>query len=70
MHGPQSLAIVRRYALAGGGTVVIGGVDVGLWKRTVTGRKVSVTIHPERPLTEPERDAVDEAIARLTAFHE
>ncbi len=60
----------RLIAEAGGGTVVIGGVDVGLWKRTVTGRKVSVTIHPERPLTEPERDAVDEAIARLTAFHE
>ena len=31
-------------------------------------RSVSVTIHPERLLTEPERDAVDEAIARLTAF--
>ena len=59
----------RMVGEAGGGIVVVGGHDVGTFKRKVDARQTTVTIRPEVDLTPVERDGVAEAAEFLAAFH-
>lgn len=52
----------------GGGTVLLGGEDVAAWRRTVTRDTVEVDVSPDASLSGPERDAVEQAAARLARF--
>lgn len=48
--------------------LVINGVLRGAWRRTLTGRAVSVGVRPFRPLSKPEKTALADAVARYGAF--
>jgi hypothetical protein len=52
----------------GGGTVLIGGEDVAVWRRRVTGAVVEVTVAPDAPLTTDEERAVEHAASALARF--
>ncbi len=58
----------RMIAEAGGGIVVVGLTDVGVFRRTVGTKAVDVTVRLDRPLAPDARDAVREAADRLAAF--
>ena len=60
----------RLVSEAGGGIVVVGGDDVGTWKRVVSPGAVRVTVTPDVPLGHDETDAVAAAAERLAAFLE
>jgi hypothetical protein len=48
--------------------LTIDGCLAGTWKRTFTPRTAGVELRTLRPLTKPERDSVDEAVARYEEF--
>ncbi len=60
----------RLISEAGGGIVVVGGRDVGTFKRKVETTRVTVTVRAEVDLTRTERDGVADAAQFLADFHE
>lgn len=60
----------RLIAESGGGVVIVGTTDVGLFKRTVTTDGVTVTVRPEAPLSGRSATAVRRAAGALAGFHE
>lgn len=60
----------RLVSEAGGGIVVVGGDDVGTWKRVVSPGGVRVTVALDVPLGRDETDAVAAEAERLAAFLE
>ncbi|HYN28486.1 MAG TPA: crosslink repair DNA glycosylase YcaQ family protein [Dermatophilaceae bacterium] len=60
----------RLLSESGGGVVLVGGADVGIWKRTATAGEVRVTVRPDGALDADERTAVAAAAERLAAFLE
>ena len=48
--------------------LVIDGQLVGRWRRTLKTSTVVVEAQPYRPLTRPERDALDASAARYSKF--
>jgi hypothetical protein len=52
----------------GGGTVILGGEDVGAFTRRVTRTGVDVAVVPDLPLAAEEVDRVQAAAGRLAAF--
>lgn len=60
----------RLLSEAGGGIVVVGGDDVGTWKRVVSPGSVRVTVSPDLPLDGDDADAVAAAAERLASFLE
>lgn len=70
---PQSAKHLDRTRLvsqSGGGTVVIDGMDVGLWTRAIRGGRVEVRIRPEAALGAAEVEMLEDATARLGRFLE
>ncbi|HSO63791.1 MAG TPA: winged helix DNA-binding domain-containing protein [Ornithinibacter sp.] len=65
-----AVARSRLLSEAGGGIVVVGGDDVGTWKRVVSPGGVRVSVSSDVPLGVDERDAVGAAAERLAAFLE
>lgn len=59
----------RLVSQAAGGIVVVGGQDVGTFKRKVEPKRVTVTVMPDVDLTTAQRDGVAEAAEFLAAFH-
>ena len=60
----------RLLSEAGGGIVVVGGEDVGIWKRVVSAREVRVTVWADVPLDAHDRDDVAAAAQGLADFLE
>ena len=60
----------RLVSEAGGGIVVVGGHDVGTFKRRLDGRRTVVTVRPDVALTTAERAGIAEAAEFLADFHE
>ncbi len=58
----------RMIAESGGGTVLVGLDDVGVFRRVVDAKAVDVTVRLDRRLEPGERDAVAGAAQRLAAF--
>ncbi len=46
----------------------IDGILRGAWRRTVTGRAVTVEVRPFRPLSKDEKAALADAVARYGTF--
>ena len=68
---PQSAKHLDRTRLvsqSGGGTVLIAGVDVGLWRRTVTADRVDVQVRPEVALAPEQVQALEDAAAAFGRF--
>lgn len=63
-------ARARLLSEAGGGIVVVGDEDVGVWKRAVTPTAVRVTVWGDAPLDHDERAAISEAATAFGAFLE
>ena len=59
----------RLVSEAGGGIVVVGGYDIGTFKRKVDARRTLVTVRPDADLTTAERAGVGEAAELLADFH-
>ena len=55
---------------AGGGIVVVGDEDVGVWKRVVTAASVRVAVSGDTPLDTSDQDAIGDAAAAFAAFLE
>lgn len=60
----------RLIAEAGGGVIVVGTRDVGLFKRTVSADRVTITLYAETALSGRTRTAVHRAANALAAFYE
>jgi hypothetical protein len=60
----------RLLSEGGGGIVVVGDEDVGVWKRVVTPKAVRVTVWGDTPLDSGDRAAITEAATALGAFLE
>ena len=60
----------RLVSESGGGVVLLRGVDVGTWKRTVGRSEVRVVVSPDVPFSTADVGAVQDAAARLAAFVE
>lgn len=55
---------------AGGGTTLVDGIDIGVWKRKVVTGAVEVRVLPEVALSRPQVGAIEQAAARLGRFLE
>ena len=55
---------------AGGGIVVVGGEDVGTWKRVVSRSDVRVTVSADVPIGADETAAIAAEAERLATFLE
>ena len=60
----------RLVSEAGGGIVVVGGEDVGTWKRVVSPSDVRVTVSADVPIDADETAAIAAEAERLAAFLE
>lgn len=60
----------RLISEAGGGVVVIDGIDVGTFKRKLTAQRVSVTVRADVDLTGGERDGIEQAAQFMAQFHD
>ena len=60
----------RLLSEAGGGIVVVGGEDLGTWKRVASARQVRVTVWPDVPLGRDDLAAIAEAAQQLADFLE
>ena len=58
----------RLLSEAGGGTTLVDGIDIGVWKRKVVKGAVEVRVLPEIDLTRAQKSAIEEAAARLGNF--
>lgn len=58
----------RLLSEAGGGIVVVGDEDVGVWKRVVTAKAVRVTVWGDTPLDQGDREAISTAAGAFAAF--
>jgi len=58
----------RLLSEAGGGTTLVDGIDVGVWKRKVVKGAVEVRVLPEIDLTRAQKSAIEEATSRLGSF--
>ena len=48
--------------------LAIDGILRGAWRRTVTGRAVTIDVRPFRPLSKDEKAALAHAVARYGTF--
>jgi hypothetical protein len=60
----------RLLSEAGGGIVIVGGEDVGIWKRVANAKEVRVTVWPDVPLGRDDLDAIAGAAQSLADFLE
>lgn len=60
----------RLVSQSGGGIVVVGGHDVGTFKRSLTPTGTTVTIAPDVALSAADRDGIAAAAGFLADFHE
>ena len=58
----------RLLSEAGGGTTLVDGIDIGVWKRTVVRGAVEVRVLPEVDLSPRQVAAIEQAAARLGKF--
>jgi hypothetical protein len=58
----------RLLSEAGGGTTLVDGIDIGVWKRKVVKGTVEVRVLAEVGLSAAQVDAIEEATARLGRF--
>ncbi|HQG17463.1 MAG TPA: crosslink repair DNA glycosylase YcaQ family protein [Ornithinibacter sp.] len=65
-----SASRARLVSEAGGGIVVVGDEDVGVWKRVVTAASVRVAVSGDTPLDTSDQDAIGDAAAAFAAFLE
>jgi len=69
-RGNPDIDRTRLISESGGGIVVVGGRDVGTFKRKVEPKRVTVTVRAEVDLTRAEREGVGDAVQFLADFHE
>ena len=60
----------RLLSEGGGGIVVVGDEDVGVWKRVVAPKAVRVTVWGDTRLDHADRDAISQAATAFGAFLE